>query len=116
MTDARPLEAIEDGATLPAGARALAVGRPRRYEQPLHFPSHRALAFGDAVVGFEGELRVWVDGERRPNWYRDRFLPTLEPLLELDIDHVLVTHGPSAIGSGREQLARALEAGPWNYR
>lgn len=35
---------------LPAGVRALAIGSPRRQEQPFWIPSHRALAFGDAVI------------------------------------------------------------------
>jgi hypothetical protein len=40
----------------------------------------------------------------------------LRPLLDLDVDHVLVTHGPPAIGNGREQLERALSSPPWSYR
>ena len=93
---------------------AQAIGKPRRREMPLWFPSHRALAFGDAVVGVEDGLRIWdtLDG-KSPDWYRERFLPTLEPLLELDPEHVLVTHGPPALGDGRERLAEALARPPW---
>lgn len=116
--DARtPLEAIEPGRPLPGGAQAFAIGSPRRQEMPLYFPSHRALAFGDTVVGVDGELRVWDNPSRgKTPWYRDRFLPTLRPLLELDVDHVLVTHGQPAIGNGKERLERALSSPPWNYR
>ena len=44
---------------------------------PLWFPSHKALAFGDAVVGVEDGLRIWdtLDG-KSSDWYRERFLPT----------------------------------------
>ena len=47
-------------------------------------------------------------------FYRERFNPTLEPLLELDFERVLVTHGHRD-GGGRAALARALRAEPW-YR
>jgi hypothetical protein len=109
-----PFGPIEPGAELPGGAVAQAIGKPRRREMPLWFPSQRALAFGDAVVGVEDGLRVWdtLDG-KSPDWYRERFLPTLEPLLELDPEHVLVTHGPPALGDGRERLAEALARPPW---
>jgi len=111
-------EPIEPGAELPAGARAHAIGKPRRREMPLWFPSLRALAFGDAVVGVEGELRVWeqLDGGKRARWYRERFLPTLAPLGELSPRHVLVTHGPPAVGDGKRKLARALAEPPWWHR
>ena len=112
------LESIEPGAPLPAGAQAFAIGSPRRQEQPLYFPSHKALAFGDSLVGVDGAIRVWesVRGERRERWYRDRFLPTLEPLLQLDVEHVLPTHGPAVIGGGAQALARALADDPWTTR
>ena len=38
-------------------------------------------------------------------FYRERFNPTLEPLLELDFDRVLVTHGEPVMKDGRRQLA-----------
>jgi hypothetical protein len=109
-------EAIEPGAELPAGAQAFAIGSPRRREMPLLFPSARALAFGDAVVGVDGDLRVWqdLDGGRRRDWYERRLLPTLRPLAELDFDHVLVTHGPPIVGHGPEKLRRGLAAPAWN--
>ena len=108
-------EPIEPGAELPAGARAHAIGKPRRREMPLWFPSLRALAFGDAIVGVEDGLRVWDEpgDAKRAAWYHDRFLPTLAPLTELEPEHVLVTHGPAAIGDGRRKLVRALGEPPW---
>jgi hypothetical protein len=118
LGDGSAVRPIEPGAALPGGAAAFAIGSPRRHEQPLWFPSHRALAFGDTVVGVEGTLRVWevVDTPKRTVWYRNRFVPTLEPLLGLDPEHVLVTHGPPVVGGGREALARALAADPWHHR
>jgi len=109
-----PLTTIVPGKSVGAAAEAFAIGKPRRYETPLHFEDHRVLAFGDAVIGFEGTLRVWQPGPFSPTWYRDGFLPTLTPLLELDFERVLVTHGPPVLRDGRAALAAALAAPPWD--
>jgi glyoxylase-like metal-dependent hydrolase (beta-lactamase superfamily II) len=115
-----PLLPEEPGSVLDAlDARAYAIGRPRRFEMPLHLPSHRALAFGDAVVETGGELRIWAQGrvdEKRHRFYRERFNPTLEPLLELDVERVLVTHGAPVLSGGAAELRRALEREPWILR
>jgi len=110
---------VELGVPLPAGVSAHPIGRPRRQETPLYIPSHRALVFGDAVAAVDGELRVWALGKvdaRRARWYRERFNPTLEPLLELDFARVLVTHGEPVLTDGRAKLRAALEARPWYHR
>ncbi|MFL5902689.1 MAG: hypothetical protein ACJ76Q_02595 [Solirubrobacteraceae bacterium] len=86
---------------------------------PLHLPSHRTLAFGDAVVETGGELRVWAQGrfdEKRHRYYRERFNPTLEPLVELGAERVLVTHGEPVLSDGAVELRRALEREPWILR
>jgi hypothetical protein len=107
---------IEPGAELPAGVSAHAIGKPRRHEMPLLIPSHAALVFGDAVAEVDGDLRVWSD---RPvdadvaRFYRERFNPTLERLLELDFGRVLVTHGQPVMRDGKSELAKALRAKPW---
>ena len=81
-------------------------------------PSHRALVFGDAVAEVDGELRVWSDKRVDADvsrFYRERFNPTLEPLLELDFDRVLVTHGEPVLAGGREALDAALQAEAWYH-
>ena len=86
---------------------------------PILIPAHRAVAFGDAVVEVDGELRMWstsVVDERRAAWYRERFAPTLEPLLDHDVDRVLVTHGQPILHGGRDALAAALAARPLDPR
>src|SRR5262249_9098290 len=93
MRGGSSLRPIEAGARLPGVATAFAIGSPRRQEMPLWFPSHRALAFGDTIVGVDDALRVWmweaVDPPKRSAWYRNRFVPTLEPLLALETESVL---------------------------
>lgn len=94
-------------------AEAFTIGNPRRLETPLFFPALQAIVFGDAVVGMpDGTLRVWDQADGSPAWYRDRFLPTMRPLAELDVETVLVTHGPPVTRGGRRALRAALEAPP----
>jgi hypothetical protein len=117
LDDTRRLRPLDD---LPGEAGAHRIGKPRRYETPIHLPSHRALAFGDALVTTPaGELRIWeherVD-DARARWYRERFAPTLEPLLDLDLERILVTHGEPVLSDGRAALERALAARPWYHR
>lgn len=42
-----------------------AIGCPRRSEQPLWLPSHRAIAFGDPVVLVDGGAACLGTGGRR---------------------------------------------------
>ena len=114
--EATPLEQIRPGAPVGRSAVAYAIGKPRRFETPLYFPAHRALAFGDAVIGIDGVLRIWQQASTDPEWHERSFVPTLRPLLDLDVERVLVTHGPSVLQGGREALEEALSAGPWDYR
>jgi glyoxylase-like metal-dependent hydrolase (beta-lactamase superfamily II) len=98
-------------------ARFHPIGSPLRSEQPIEIPAHRALVFGDSVVETgAGELRVWdgpLSSERRRRWWREVYLPTLERLTALDVEHVLVTHGRPVIGNGAAALRGALGQDPW---
>jgi hypothetical protein len=108
---------VESGTELPAGITAHAIGKPRRHEMPFHLPSHKALAFGDAVAQVDGKLVVWATAtvdDKVERFHRERFNPTLEPLLELDFDRVLVTHGTPVMKDGRKRLRSALRARPWS--
>ena len=117
LRDPSSLRTLEPGAPGPAGVGAFSIGRPRRSERPLWLPSHRALAFGDAVVTTpEGALRMWIQqplDDRRRRWYRETFAPTLAPLLELPLEHVLVTHGAPVLDDGAAALRAAVDAEPW---
>jgi hypothetical protein len=108
---------LEPGTPGPAGVVAHAIGRPRRGETPLWLPSHRALAFGDALVTTpDGELRMWSFKKDEPQlraFYRERFAPTLQSLVEREPDHVLVTHGAPIVGAGAAALRAAVAADVW---
>jgi hypothetical protein len=111
-------EEIEPGVPLPGGVTAHSIGKPKRHEMPFHVPSHDALVFGDAVAEQGGSLKVWATGKvdaKVERFYRERFNPTLEPLLELPFDAVLVTHGQPLMEGGKQALKKALRAKPWNH-
>jgi hypothetical protein len=118
LKDKKAFREIDPAVPLPAGVTAHAIGKPRRYETPLHVPSHSALVFGDAVAETEGRLVMWsadkVDA-KVDRFYRERFAPTLEPLLDLDFDRVLVTHGQPVMKNGKKALANGLRAKPWYH-
>ena len=118
LSDESAFREIEPGAPLPGGVTAHTIGKPRRYEMPLHLPSHGALVFGDAVAETAGRLVVWATDRvdaKVERFYRERFNPTLEPLLELDFDRVLVTHGEPVMKDGHKKLRAALKAKPWYH-
>jgi hypothetical protein len=119
LADGAGFRTFEPGDELPAGVTAHRIGRPRRFETPLHVPSHDAVVFGDAVAEVDGRLRVWA--ERRVDddvirFYRERFNPTLEPLVDLEPERILVTHGQPVLERGAAALRAALKAKPWYHR
>jgi glyoxylase-like metal-dependent hydrolase (beta-lactamase superfamily II) len=117
LGDVSGFEAVTGGGDVDGIARFHSIGRPPSSQQSIEIPAVRALVFGDAVVDTVGDgLRVWaapLDSEDRRRWWHARYVPTLQRLAGLDIDHVLVTHGRPAIGDGKAALQRALEAAPW---
>jgi glyoxylase-like metal-dependent hydrolase (beta-lactamase superfamily II) len=114
LEDTSGFTALRGGDTLEGGIRAHSFGSPRRAELPYELPSHRAIAFGDIIVETgKGRLRVWAWGSAKQPWWNERFIPTLRPLAELDVQHVLVTHGAPVLNGGAKALAAALDAGPW---
>jgi hypothetical protein len=118
LGDRSAFREIEPGVPLPGGVTAYTIGKPRRYEMPLQLPSHDALTFGDAVVEAGGALRVWATNKvdaKVERFYRERFNPTLEPLLELDFTAVLPTHGQPVLSNGKQALRGALKAKPWYH-
>jgi hypothetical protein len=100
------LELVQPGDELPGGLRALHDGRGTQ-ETPLHLPEQGALVFADALAAVDGTLRVW-----HTPWHEERVLPALRALLDLDFEHVLVSHGEPV--HDRADFEAALEREPWS--
>jgi glyoxylase-like metal-dependent hydrolase (beta-lactamase superfamily II) len=90
---------------LPEGVRACTFAAGRRTETVFHLPAHRALVAGDLLLGADGGVRVsppsWNDGVD--------VRPLLRPLLDLEVELVLVSHGEPVLRDGHAALRRALE-------
>jgi glyoxylase-like metal-dependent hydrolase (beta-lactamase superfamily II) len=92
------------GDALPAGILAYDVGMLG--ELVLYHPSHQALVFGDVVL--DG-VRICPDSWLRKDMSRKDVADALRPLLEHEIDLLLLTHGGPVTGGAREKLETALE-------
>ncbi len=97
------------GDPLPAGVEALDALRAD--EVMYWLPEQRALVTGDVVLGArDGGVRVcpdsWLPKGTSPTEFRD----ALRPVVDLPVEHVLVSHGDPVLGGGRDALRRALDA------
>jgi hypothetical protein len=99
------LRRIDPGDALPGGLKALYDGR-NRMETPLYLPEQRALVFADALTAPRGELLVWGTP-----WHHERVLPALRAMLDLDFEHVIVSHGEPV--HDRAAFEAALERAPY---
>jgi hypothetical protein len=91
----------------------------RGKERPLELPGHRALVFGDRIVGVDGGLRYWSTNkltDARIAFFHRQTAPQLRHLLDVDFDRALVTHGEPVLRGGRQALDDALAAEPWYHR
>jgi hypothetical protein len=103
---------VRHDAPLPAGVEALPL--PRFDETMYWLPGPRALVPGDRLIGDgAGGARLcpesWL-GYIEPAAGVDELRGALAPLLELPVEHVLLSHGAPVVGGGRAALARALAA------
>ncbi|MEZ5099106.1 MAG: hypothetical protein R3C15_04760 [Thermoleophilia bacterium] len=100
----RPVtDRVAGGDALPGGLVGIELG-PYPGELLVHVPRHRALVAGDALRGL-GDGRLALAPPRGGGG-------DVAPLAALDVDHVLVGHGPPVVGTGRAALAAALAALP----
>jgi glyoxylase-like metal-dependent hydrolase (beta-lactamase superfamily II) len=96
------------GDRLPGGVAAHATGRSG--EVVFYLPGQRTLVPGDVILGADGGgLRLCP-----PSWLpagvgHDKLRSTLQPLLELPVERVLVSHGAPVLEDGAAAL-RALLA------
>ena len=98
---------------LPAGVESFPIRGAG--ETIFWLAEHRALVPGDRIIGAQrGRLRLCPE-----SWLR--YLPSgitlaalaeaLRPLLDLEIERVLVSHGEPVLGGGRKALEAALHPG-----
>ena len=103
---------VRHDAPMPAGVEALPF--PRFDETMYWLPGPRALVPGDRLIGDgSGGVRLcpesWL-GYIKPSVDVGALRVALAPLLELPVEHVLVSHGAPVVGGGGAALARALAA------
>jgi hypothetical protein len=95
---------------VPDGVEALQIDHAG--ETMYWLPEHGALVPGDRLLGAEGGLRLCPK-----SWLRyldngltlDELRGMLRPLLELEVELVLVSHGEPVLDDGHAALARALD-------
>jgi hypothetical protein len=83
-------------------------------ETMVWLPEHHALIPGDRLLGGDrGGVRLCPESWLRylpSKMSRAQLRKALQPLLELPVEMVLVSHGEPVLSGGREALARALRA------
>jgi hypothetical protein len=117
---ARPLEnrgvhvtdAIRNDTSLPGGL--CAVPTARAGEVVYWLPKQKALAVGDVLLGAGAKPRATADALRLcpERWLgkatHDDLRASLEPLLDLSVQRVLVSHGAPVLHDGKRELATVL--------
>ena len=108
---------LRPGQSYPGGVAAHPIGNPQTRETPLFLSSHRALVVGDTIVEARGTggPRLWASVDPKPGsrvWYEKRYVPSFRPLLELPVEHLLLTHGRPVLKRGHDALVEALETPP----
>ena len=99
--------AFRPGDPLPGGVEAHATARSN--EVVLFLPRHRALVAGDVLLGADdGGLRLCPASWLPDGVGREELRASLLPLLELPVEHVLVSHGRPVVGGGAAALRRAI--------
>ncbi len=87
---------------------------PAPAEAVYWLPEQRALVVGDVLLGAGAKPRATDDPLRLcpERWLgkstHDDVRRALAPLLELPVEHVLVSHGAPVVGNGRRELRRLL--------
>jgi glyoxylase-like metal-dependent hydrolase (beta-lactamase superfamily II) len=100
------------GDPLPAGIQAIQTARAS--EVAYWLPRQKAVVVGDVLLGAgakphatDDPLRLcperWLEGSTH-----DDLRESLAPLLELPVEHVLVSHGEPVLGDGGRALAAVL--------
>jgi glyoxylase-like metal-dependent hydrolase (beta-lactamase superfamily II) len=97
----------ELGGALPKGLEAHDAVHFK--ETILWIREHRALVFGDVVLGAEDGVRLcpesWLEGAPHAE-----LKAALRPLLDLPVERLLVSHGEPVLEDGHAALMRVVES------
>ena len=105
----RQVRAFRPGDLLPGRAEAHRTARSN--EVVLFLPDYGALVAGDVILGTDdGALRLCPDSWLPDGVDQEALRLSLLPLLDLPVDHVLVSHGQPVLGTGGDALRKMLEA------
>jgi hypothetical protein len=105
-------DAFRAGDALPGGIRAFQTARAA--EVLYWLPEQRALAAGDVLLGAGAKPRPTNEPLRLcpESWLgkrtHDDLCASLRPILELPVEHVVVSHGQPVLGGGKAALAAVL--------
>jgi glyoxylase-like metal-dependent hydrolase (beta-lactamase superfamily II) len=105
-------DAFRAGDELPGGIRAFQT--PRAAEVVYWLPDQQALAVGDVLLGAGAKPRPTDEPLRLcpERWLgkgtHDDLRGSLQPLLDLPVERVLVSHGKPILRDGRAALAAVL--------
>jgi glyoxylase-like metal-dependent hydrolase (beta-lactamase superfamily II) len=110
-------DAFRQGDPLPGGVQAFATARAA--EVVYWIPQHRALVPGDVLLGEgakgggtrragPGGLRLCPESWLPEGTGHAKLAASLRPLLDLEVERVLVSHGEPILVVGRDALAAAL--------
>jgi hypothetical protein len=109
----RGVEAADAAAgPLPGGIVSFPTARAA--EAVYWLPEHRAVVVGDVLLGAGAKPRATDDPLRLcpEGWLgkptHEDLRTSLRPLLDLPVEHVLVSHGLPVVGKGKRELARVL--------
>jgi glyoxylase-like metal-dependent hydrolase (beta-lactamase superfamily II) len=95
------------GDALPGGIEALATAR--QAEVVFWLPEQRALVAGDVLLGAkDGGLRLCPGSWLQAGTTRDDLAESLQAVLALPVEMVLVAHGEPVLANAREALESAL--------
>jgi hypothetical protein len=102
-------ERVRHDGPMPAGVQAVPI---EGFDETMYWlPGPRALVPGDRLLGDgAGGLRMcpasWL--QYLPDDDLGQLRAALRPLLDLPVEHVLVSHGEPVLGDGRIAIANAL--------
>jgi glyoxylase-like metal-dependent hydrolase (beta-lactamase superfamily II) len=105
-------DAFREGDDLPGGIQAIQT--PRAAEVVYWLPDQRALVVGDVLLGAGAKPNATTERLRLcpERWLgvatHDDLREALAPLLDLQIESVLVSHGEPVLTGGSRALAAAL--------